>query len=184
MQNRPRVYPQGAGSPQTVLLDIASRRVGATRDSGFGYTQRSEPSAWKDNIVVARNGVHVSRKPIGPPASGGPGPKYVFDMGNSGRCAPFSTADRFRRGETCRDKTRVFSSLTCPAGEETCSPGPVFFPPHPTGPLSQNRMGAVSIDTAGRGLYNSIYYDRSAIACHDSCLHQARIINVHVHVYC
>jgi len=78
-------------------------KPGLKGSNDFGYTQRSEPCAWKDNVIVARNFVHQSRKSalLGEQWASDevPGPKYVFSPEHQHRTAPFSRADRFKRCE-------------------------------------------------------------------------------------
>ena len=89
------------GSSLGLTVSLGQRAGSPGRD--FGFTQRSEPRAWKDNVVVSRNYVHSSRKDAaygeGWDRQTVPGPKYLLDGGldRSHKTAPFSKADRFKR---------------------------------------------------------------------------------------
>ncbi len=97
--------------PQVVTKDIvtkdiaefALRKTHAKHYHDFGLTQRSEPHAWKDNVVVARNATHQSKKAdvMGSATDFTPGPKYELPGSMDGhKCAPFSQAQRFGNGKT------------------------------------------------------------------------------------
>ena len=71
--------------------------------NAFGFTYRSEPSMWKDNIAVSRNAVHISKKSelFGPDWANEtvPGPKYSVDESifRTKKTAPFSRSNRFEK---------------------------------------------------------------------------------------
>ena len=75
------------------------RIVGESRD--FGSTSRSDPTVWKDNIVIIPNAFHKSKKEevFGADVDANPGPKYIIPSCQSKKYAPFSRADRFSGGK-------------------------------------------------------------------------------------
>ena len=109
MNNRPRI---GKINDATISKDIEhfalrskAIRERKAQNSDFGLTCRSEPSSWKDNIVVSKNSVHNSKKAelfgVNWAVDEVPGPKYTPDLASfsSQKTAPFSRANRFDRGK-------------------------------------------------------------------------------------
>lgn len=120
-------------------------------------TQRSNPLIWQVSSKEQERFITVHKRP-----SCSPGPKYNLQPPSAvkGPKGPpsqlcVSTVKDLTFGKDLRMPDDLYRS-----------PGPVFFPPHRKGVLSQNQLGSPDFHTS-RKLHGSIYYDRFNSPCTD-----------------